>query len=421
LIADGRQFLLDLYTSAVDAVTAEKCLPAYLPQPPERGRTLVIGAGKAAAAMARVVEDHWPGEIAGMVVTRYGHGKDCSRIEVVEAAHPVPDEAGRHAAKRMMDMVQGLTENDLVLCLISGGGSALLALPADGITLPQKQAINRALLKSGATISEINCVRKHLSAIKGGRLALACAPARVVTLLISDVPGDDPEIIASGPTLPDRSTCAEALTILRKYELDVPPEVKRHLESGVGETPKPANPLFARNTHRVIATAQHALEAAAATASAAGITPYILSDGIEGEARDIGLMHAAIAKQIALRGQPFRKPCVLISGGETTVTVHGTGRGGRNAEFLLSLATALDGHPGIYAIACDTDGIDGSEDNAGALYHPHSMQRAAALGLKPRVLLENNDGYGFFNALGDLVVSGPTRTNVNDFRAVLIL
>jgi hydroxypyruvate reductase len=421
LIADGRQFLLDLYTSAVDAVTAEKCLPAYLPQPPERGRTLVIGAGKAAAAMAKVVEDHWPGEIAGMVVTRYGHGKDCSRIEVVEAAHPVPDEAGRRAAKRMMDMVHGLTEDDLVLCLISGGGSALLALPADGITLQQKQAINRALLKSGATISEINCVRKHLSAIKGGRLALACAPARVVTLLISDVPGDDPEIIASGPTLPDRSTCAEALAILRKYELDVPAEVKRHLESGVGETPKPADPLFARNTHRVIATAQHALEAAAAAASAAGITPYILSDGIEGESRDIGLMHAAIAKQIALRGQPFRKPCVLISGGETTVTVHGTGRGGRNAEFLLSLATALDGHPGIYAIACDTDGIDGSEDNAGALYHPHSMQRAAALGLKPRVLLENNDGYGFFNALGDLVVSGPTRTNVNDFRAVLIL
>ncbi|MDB5761706.1 MAG: ttuD [Herminiimonas sp.] len=422
MIANPRQFLLDLYASAVGAVTAEKCMPAYLPQPSARGRTLVVGAGKGAAAMAKVVEDRWPGEISGLVVTRYGHGADCRRIEVVEAAHPVPDDAGRRAAGRMMDMVRGLTEDDLVLCLISGGGSALLALPAEGITLQQKQALNKALLKSGATISEINCVRKHLSAIKGGRLALACAPARVVTLLISDVPGDDPGIIASGPTLPDPGTCEDALAILRKYGLEVPENVLRHLESGAGETPKPVNPFFARNTtHHVIATAQHALEAAAEAARAAGITPYILSDGIEGEARDIGLMHAALAKQVALRGQPFRKPCVLISGGETTVTVRGNGRGGRNAEFLLSLATALDGHPGIHAIACDTDGIDGSEDNAGAVYYPGSMQRAAALSLRPRAMLENNDGYGFFDALGDLVVSGPTRTNVNDFRAILIL
>jgi hydroxypyruvate reductase len=396
-------------------------MPAYLPPPAAHGRTLVIGAGKGAAAMAKAVEDRWPGEIAGLVVTRYGHGADCKRIEVVEAAHPVPDEAGRRAAGRMLDMVRGLTENDLVLCLISGGGSALLALPAEGITLQQKQALNKALLKCGATISEINCVRKHLSAIKGGRLALACAPARVVTLLISDVPGDDPGIIASGPTLPDPTTCEEALAILRKYDLEVAPEVRRHLESGAGETPKPDNPLFARNTHHVIATARDTLEAAAETARAAGITPYILSDGIEGEARDIGLMHAALAKQVALRGQPFKPPCVLISGGETTVTVRGRGRGGRNAEFLLSLATALDGHPGIHAIACDTDGIDGSEDNAGAVYQPDSMQRAAALGLRPRAMLDNNDGYGFFDALGDLVVSGPTRTNVNDFRAILIL
>jgi glycerate 2-kinase len=410
-----------LYTSAVDAVTAEKCLPAHLPPPPEGGRTMVVGAGKAAAAMARVVEDRWPHKISGLVVTRYGHGADCSRIEVVEAAHPVPDEAGRRAAYRMIDMVQGLTETDLVLCLISGGGSALLTMPAKSITLAQKQGINRVLLKSGATISEINCVRKHLSAIKGGRLALACAPARVVTLLISDVPGDDPEIVASGPTLPDPSTCAEALAILRKYEIDVPPELKRHLESGMGETPKPADPRFAHHRHTVIATAQNALEAAAVTASAAGITPHILSDGIEGESRDIGSMHAAIARQVARRGQPFRRPCVLLSGGETTVTVRGTGRGGRNAEFLLSLATALDGHPGIFAIACDTDGIDGSEDNAGAFYHPQSMRQGAALGLQARTLLENNDGYGFFNGLGDLVFSGPTRTNVNDFRAVLIL
>jgi glycerate 2-kinase len=418
---DPRQFLLDLYSTAVDAVSAAKCLPQYLPKPP-KGRALVIGAGKGAAAMAKAVEDHWQGDISGLVVTRYGHGADCKRIEVVEASHPVPDEAGRKAAARMMEMVQGLSENDLVLCLISGGGSALLALPADGITLEQKQAINKALLKSGAAISEMNCVRKHLSAIKGGRLALACAPARVVTLLISDVPGDDPGIIASGPTLPDPTTCEQALAILKKYNIVVPDNIERHLASGNGETPKPDDVRFARNEHHVIATAQEALEAAAEKARAAGITPYILSDEIEGEARDIGIMHAALAKQIARRGQPFAKPCVLISGGETTVTVRGNGRGGRNAEFLLSLAVTLDGHPGIHAIACDTDGIDGSEDNAGALCHPDSLARAAAvLQQRPRVMLENNDGYGFFSALGDLVVSGPTRTNVNDFRAILIL
>lgn len=416
-----RQFLRDLYASAVNAVSAEKCLPAFLPQPSPHGRTLVIGAGKGAAAMAKAVEDRWQGAISGLVVTRYGHGADCKRIEVVEAAHPVPDEAGRRAAGRMLEMVQGLTENDLVLCLISGGGSALLALPADGITLEQKQAINKALLKSGAAISEMNCVRKHLSSIKGGRLALACAPARVVTLLISDVPGDEPGIIASGPTLPDATTCAEALAILRKYGIEVPANIQQHLASGAGETPKPGDPRFARNTHHVIATAQEALEAAAATARAAGITPYILSDGIEGEARDVGIVHAAIARQVAKHGQPFSKPCVLISGGETTVTVRGKGRGGRNAEFLLSLAVALDGHPDIHAIACDTDGIDGSEDNAGALYGPDSVSRAAALGLRARTMLENNDGYGFFSALEDLEVSGPTRTNVNDFRAILIL
>jgi glycerate 2-kinase len=423
-----RQFLLDLYAAAVAAVSAEKCLPPYLqpylPQPaalPGSGRTLVIGAGKGAAAMAKAVEEHWPGELSGLVVTRYGHGAACRRIEVVEAAHPVPDEAGRDAARRMLQMVQGLTEQDLVLCLISGGGSSLLALPADGITLQQKQAINKALLKSGAAITEMNCVRKHLSAIKGGRLALACAPARVVTLLISDVPGDDPAIIASGPTLPDASTSAEALAILRKYAIEVPPAVRQHLESAVAETPKPGDPRFARNRHHVIATAQHALEAAAAAARMAGITPYILSDAIEGEARDIGVMHAALARQVALRNQPFVRPCVLLSGGETTVTVRGDGRGGRNAEFLLSLVSALAAEPAIHAIACDTDGIDGSEDNAGACCGPDSLARAAALGLQPRKMLENNDGYGFFSALGDLVVSGPTRTNVNDFRALLIL
>lgn len=410
-----------MYTAAIDAASAARCLPAFLPAPPENGRTLVIGAGKGAAAMARVVDEHWQGELEGLVVTRYGHGADCSRIEVVEAAHPVPDEAGRAAAARMLRMVQGLNENDLVLCLISGGGSALLALPAEGITLEQKQALNRTLLKSGATIAEINCVRKHLSAIKGGRLALACAPARVVTLLISDVPGDEPGIIASGPTLPDPTTCADALAILRKYRIDIPPAIERHLVSGDGETPKPDDPRFARNAHHVIANAQQALEAAAQVARAAGIEPHILSDRIEGEARDVGAVHAAIARQIAQHGQPFTKPCVLLSGGETTVTIRGKGRGGRNAEFLLSLATALDGCPGIHAIACDTDGIDGSEDNAGATCQPDSIARAERLGLRARAMLDDNDGYGFFSALGDLVVSGPTRTNVNDFRAVLIL
>ena len=420
-IADPRQFLLDLYASAVASVSAEKCLPSFLPTPPPNGRTLVIGAGKGSAAMAHTVEEHWQGDLSGMVVTRYGHGAPCRYIEVVEAAHPVPDEAGRRAATRMLQMVQGLTKDDLVLCLISGGGSALLALPAAGITLEQKQSINKALLKSGATISEINCVRKHLSAIKGGRLALACAPARVVTLLISDVPGDDPNIIASGPTLVDPTTCAEALAVLDKYRIVIDDAVRQHLQSGAGETPKPGDARFASNTHHVIATAQHALDAAAATARSHGIAAHILSDGIEGEARDIGLMHAALARQIRHREQPFQRPCVLISGGETTVTVRGSGRGGRNAEFLLSLAVALDGASGIHAIACDTDGIDGSEDNAGALLDPTSLQRASTLGIRAVKLLDNNDGYSFFHALGDLVVSGPTRTNVNDFRAILIL
>jgi hydroxypyruvate reductase len=420
-IANPKQFLRDLYRTAVDAVSAQKCLPPFLPQPPVKGRTLVIGAGKGAAAMAQVVEEHWQGELTGLVVTRYGHGADCKRIEVVEAAHPVPDEAGRKAAGRILDMVQGLTEDDLVLCLISGGGSALLALPAEGITLEQKQAVNKALLKSGAAISEMNCVRKHLSAIKGGRLGLACAPARVVTLLISDVPGDEPGIIASGPTLPDDTTCEQALAILRKYQIEVPANIEQHLSSGAGETPKSSDPRFARHEHHIIATAQHALDAAAARARLAGIEAHILSDGIEGEARDVGIVHAALARQVAVKGQPFAKPCVILSGGETTVTVRGKGRGGRNAEFLLSLAVTLDGQPGIYALACDTDGIDGSEDNAGAVYGPDSAARAAAQNLRPKAMLENNDGYGFFSALDDLIVSGPTRTNVNDFRAILIL
>lgn len=420
-VTNPRQLLLDMFHSAVGAVSAEKCLPPFLPQPSPGGRTLVIGAGKGAAAMAKVVESCWEGELSGLVVTRYGHGADCAHIEVVEAAHPVPDEAGRQAARRMLEMVRNLSDKDLVLCLVSGGGSALLALPADGITLEQKQAINKALLKSGATIAEINCVRKHLSAIKGGRLALACAPARVVTLLVSDVPGDEPGIIASGPTLPDATTCTDALAILRKYRIDTPASIEEHLASGRGETPKPGDARFARNTHYVIATAQQALEAAAATARAAGVTPYILSDRIEGEARDVALVHAAIARQVALREQPFERPCVLISGGETTVTVRGQGRGGRNAEFLLSVAAALDGSANIYGLACDTDGIDGSEDNAGAIFDPDSIARAERLGLHARKMLDENDAYGLFSALGDLVITGPTRTNVNDLRTILVM
>jgi glycerate 2-kinase len=394
-------------------------VPPHLPAPPQ-GRTVVVGAGKAAAKMARAVEDHWPGPLAGLVVTRYGHGVPCQRIEVVEAAHPVPDAAGQKAAARILESVQGLTAEDLVLCLISGGGSALLALPAPGLTLDDKRAVNRALLKSGANIAEMNCVRKHLSAIKGGRLAAAAAPARVVSLLISDVPGDDPAIIASGPTVPDPTTFADALAVLEKYAIAEPPDVIAHLKAATDETPKPGDPRLARGETTIIARPQDSLEAAAAMARSAGYTPIILGDSIEGEARDVALVHAGIARQVTRFGQPAPAPAVLISGGETTVTVRGKGRGGRNAEFLLALAVALNGAPGIHAIAGDTDGIDGTEDNAGAFLGPDSLARGAVARLDARRALADNDGYGFFAALGDLVVTGPTRTNVNDFRAILV-
>ncbi|SPA47335.1 glycerate kinase type-2 family protein [Cupriavidus taiwanensis] len=418
--AEPRALLRDLFDTAVASVSASHCLPPHLPAPP-RGRTVVIGAGKAAAAMAQAVEANWQGELSGLVVTRYGHGADCKRIEVVEAAHPVPDEAGARAAQRMVELVQGLSADDLVLCLISGGGSALLAAPAPGLTLADKQAVNKALLKSGASIGEMNCVRKHLSALKGGRLALHCAPARVETLLISDIPGDDPTLIASGPTLPDATTCADALAVIAKYGIEVPANVRAHLESGAGETPKPGDARFSGHRSVTLATAQQSLEAAAARARELGFEAHILSDCIEGEAREVAEVHAAIARQVARRGQPFSRPCVILSGGETTVTVRGKGRGGRNAEFLLSLAVALDGLPGVHAIAGDTDGIDGSEDNAGALLSPDTLTRAAGRGLNARAHLENNDGYGFFAGLDDLIVTGPTRTNVNDFRAILIV
>jgi len=407
-----------MFQAAVEAALPQLCVPAHLPPRP-KGRTVIIGAGKASGAMAKALEDAWDGPLEGLVVTRYGYRVPTTRLEVVEAAHPVPDEAGREAARRILKLVQGLTEHDLVLCLISGGGSALLALPAEGVSLEDKQAVNKALLKSGATISEMNVVRKHLSAIKGGRLAAAAAPARVVALMISDVPGDDPSIIASGPTVPDPSTNKDALGIIDKYGIEVPASVRKLLLKA-DETPKPGDKRLVNVRNIMVATPQASLEAAAAVARKAGVKPVILGDSIEGESRDVALVHAGIARQCALRAQPEAPPCVLISGGETTITLKGKGKGGRNTEFLLALAIALDGLPGIYALAGDTDGIDGSEDNAGALIYPDTLARAEKAGLNAKAMLADNDPYSFFAALGDLLETGPTLTNVNDFRAILI-
>jgi len=408
-----------MFDAAIASAQPARCLPPHLPLPPE-GRTIVIGAGKASAAMAKAFEDHWRGEMTGLVVTRYGYAVPCERIEIVEAAHPVPDAAGLDAAKRILSLVRGLSADDLVVCLISGGGSALLTLPAEGLTLDDKQAVNRALLKSGATISEMNCVRRHLSAIKGGRLAAAAHPAKVVTLLMSDVPGDDPINIASGPTVADPTTCADALDVIRRYGVEVPASVRRVLESGAGESVKPGDPRLGRAEVRMIATPQMALEAAAAVARRADVPTLILGDAIEGEAREVGRVMAGIAQQVAVHSQPIAAPCVLLSGGETTVTVRGQGRGGRNVEFLLSLAIALDSRPNIHAIAGDTDGVDGQEEIAGAIVTPDTLARAWSKGIRPRDSLANNDGHGFFEALGDSVITGPTLTNVNDFRAILI-
>jgi len=417
--ADPRALLRRMFDAAVAAAQPALCLPPHLPEPP-RGRTLVIGAGKASAAMARALEDHWPGPLEGLVLTRYGYDVPCRRIEIAQAAHPVPDEAGLLASQRMARLVTGLTEDDLVIALVSGGGSALLVAPAPGLTLGDKQAVNTALLRSGATISEMNCVRRHLSALKGGRLGALCHPARVLTLVISDVPGDDPRDIASGPTVADPTTCADALAILERYRIDVPAHVRAVLESGAGESVKPGDPRLARGELRMITTPQLALEAAARVAREAGVAAHILGDSLEGESRDLGRAMAGIARQVALRGQPFARPCVLLSGGETTVTVRGDGRGGRNVEFLLSLAVGLDGLAGVHAIAGDTDGVDGAEEIAGAIVAPDTLARAWAQGINPRKSLERNDGHGFFQALGDSVVTGPTLTNVNDFRAILV-
>ena len=414
-----RDLLKAMFDAAVQVALPASTIPAHLPEPP-KGRTIVVGAGKASAAMAKAAEDTWPGPLEGLVVTRYGHSVPCRCIEIVEAAHPVPDAKGQDTARRILASVTGLTEHDLVLALISGGGSALLTLPAPGLTLKDKQAINSALLRSGASIHEMNCVRKHLSAIKGGRLAAAAHPARLVTLLISDVPGDDPSIIASGPTVPDPTTFADAIAILRKYYIEEPRAAIMHLERAAEETPKPGDPRVARTETVMIATPQHSLEAAAEIAAAAGLTPLILGDAIEGEAREVGKVMAGIARQIVRYGQPATAPCVLLSGGETTVTMRGHGRGGRNVEFLLSLAVALDGLPGVFALAGDTDGVDGAEEIAGAMVTPDTIARAAVKGIDAKQSLANNDGHGFFAALGDQIVTGPTLTNVNDFRAILI-
>jgi len=423
-----REFLRALYDAAVARALPEQVIGGFLPAPP-RGRTVVIGAGKAGGAMAAAVDALWPqtAPMSGLVVTRYDHVPPAyaarpGRIEVVQAAHPVPDEAGRLAAQRILQMVQGLGEDDLVLCLISGGGSALLSMPAPGLDFEAKQAVNKALLRSGAAIDEMNTVRKHLSAIKGGRLAAACAPAQVLTLLISDVPGDDPSVIASGPTVPDGSTCADALRILDRYGIPLPPVARTGLESGAFETPKPGDACFARQQVAMIATPQQSLEAAAERARAAGLQAHILSDELEGESREVGKVHAALARAVARRGAPFARPSVILSGGETTVTVKSKGgRGGRATEFLLGCALALQGEPGVYGLAADTDGIDGVGPHAGALLTPTSLGRARALGLNPQALLDGHDSASFFAPLGDLLVPGPTFTNVNDFRALLIV
>jgi glycerate 2-kinase len=414
-----RIFLRAMFDAAVAAAMPDRRVPQNLPAKP-RGRTLVVGTGKASAAMAQALEASWNGPLDGLIVTRYGHGVACKQIEIIEAAHPVPDEAGTRGARRMLDMVQGLTKDDLVIALMSGGGSALLSLPVDGITVEEKRAVNRALLKSGAPISEMNCVRKHLSAIKGGRLAAAAFPAHVVTLVISDVPGDDLAAVGSGPTVADPTTFAEARTIIAKYKLDVPVSVTRHLQQAADETPKPGDARLATVETRLIASPQKSLEAAAAVARNHGITPLILGDSLEGEAREAGFVMAGIAQQVRRFNQPLQSPCVIISGGETTVTVKGTGAGGRNVEFLLALALKLNGAGGIMALAADTDGVDGAREVAGAFITPDTLVHARSLGIDPWASLANNDGHGFFEALGDQIITGPTLTNVNDFRAVFI-
>ena len=422
---DPRALLLESFRAAVAAADPLLIVPSHLPPPP-RGRTLVIGAGKAAASMASAVERHWPRDAAlsGLVITRYAHSVPTERIRVVEAGHPVPDESGEVAAREILAQVRTLGEDDLLLALVSGGGSSLLSLPAGSVSMADLKEVTRQLLMCGAAIQEINVVRKHLSAIQGGRLAAACR-APILALVISDVTGDDPTHIASGPCAPDPSTYDEAIGILRKYAVPPPESVRKHLDSGargiVAETPKPGDPVFARTENRVIATAHRSLEAAAEVFRARGVTPAILGDSITGEAREVGKVMAALAREVRTHGGPFRPPVALISGGECTVTVRAKGRGGRCSEFLLSLGIELEGVHAVHAIAADTDGIDGSEDNAGALWMADSLARGAGRGLSAKSLLAANDAWQFFADLGDLVVTGPTLTNVNDYRAILLL
>lgn len=419
-----RELLLGSFHAAVAAADPLRIVPPHLPPPP-KGRTVVVGAGKAAGAMASAVATHWPADapLEGLVITRYGHGLPASRIRVVEAGHPVPDEQGEAAARQILELASSLQPDDLLLVLVSGGGSALLSLPADGVSMEDLKAVTRALLASGAPIQDMNTVRKHLSAIQGGRLAAATA-ARVLALVISDVTGDDPTHIASGPAAPDPTTFDDAVEILRRFGVEAPPSVARRLEAGVAgklnETPKPGEALFERVENRVIATAQASLEQAAAWIEERGIAPLIVGDSVTGESSEVAKVFAAFARQLRTHSRPVPPPVAIISGGETTVTVRGHGRGGRCSEFLLSLAIELGGLEDTWALAADTDGIDGSEDNAGAIATPDSIGRALALGLRPRRMLLDNDAYGFFRRLGDLVVTGPTRTNVNDFRVVLV-
>lgn len=412
--------LRQMFNAAVSAAQPQTSMSLLLPPYPERGRLVVIGAGKASAAMAKATEKHYGRPLEGLVVTGYGHAVACDGIEIVEAAHPVPDEAGRQAAERILALAESLTEDDTVVCLISGGGSALLALPAPGITLAEEQAINRELLTIGLTINDMNCIRRHLSAIKGGRLAAACHPAKVYTLLISDVPGNDPANIASGPTEGDPTTCADALAIIDRYGIGLPDHIRAALETGELESVKPDDPRLAGNQTRFVANPQSALEAAALCARTKGYETHILGSAIEGEARDVATVMAGIVRQVVSHNQPFEPPCILISGGETTVTVRGTKRAGRNGEFLLSLAIALDGEPGVYAISCDTDGSDGGEDAAGAIIGPDTLKNGRALGLSARATLRNNEAHRYFEALDARVFTGPTLTSVNDFRAILI-
>jgi glycerate 2-kinase len=425
--ADPPRFLRQLFEAMVAAADPARLLPALLPDPPA-GRTVIVGAGKAAASMAKTVEEHWPADLSGVAVARYGHGLDCWSIEVIEAGHPLPDSTCALAAERVLALVADLTADDLVLVLLSGGGSSLLTLPAPGLTLADVREVNDRLLRSGATIGEINCVRKHLSAITGGRLAAAAWPAEVITFAISDVPGDDPTVIASGPTVGDPSTFADALEVADRHAIRLPTSIRHHLEEALDETPKPGDPRLTRSHLILLTTPAAALRAAASAARAAGVEPVLLGAEVQGEARAVAAEHAALVRSLRTRSSAEEPeagpaPLLILSGGETTVTVKGDGRGGRNTEYLLALAIALEaeGHDVVYALAADTDGIDGTEDNAGAILRPDTLARACAAGLDPEAFLAANDSYSFFAALGDLLVTGPTRTNVNDFRAILAL